>query len=83
MTVLEETRKAKSFLNGIDLLKIKETLNKINFNARERELLPYILDKLTVKEIAIELNLSPSYISFLKQTIYRKIATYLDVVNYS
>lgn len=79
MNLLEETRKAKTFLNGINLIEIKETLNKINFNARERELLQFILDKKTVKEIAIELNLSTSYISYLKEQIYRKIAMYLDL----
>lgn len=79
MNLLEETRKAKTFLNGINLIEIKETLNKINFSARERELLQFILDKKTVKEIAIELNLSTSYISYLKEQIYRKIAMYLDL----
>lgn len=73
-----ETKKAKDFLNSVDLEFIQSTLQKINFTSREKRLITMMLDKKTIKEISIELNLSMSYIAALRQQIYNKISVYLQ-----
>ena len=74
-----QTQKSKDFLSSVNLNRIYQVINRINFNSRERIIIDYILDKKTIKEMSIELNLSLSYIASLKQEIYRKIYIYLEL----
>lgn len=71
------TRKAKLFLNGVDLDYITSTINKINFSPVEKKVLTEILDRKSIKEISINENYSMSYIAFVKNNIYKKISAYL------
>lgn len=79
MKQLVKTKVAKDFLHGVDLDYIEGTIHKINFNNREKLIIDYILKGLSVKEMSIELNLSTSFISALKQDIYSKIYDYLQL----
>lgn len=81
MITKSQTKKAKSFIYSVDLSRIKQVIDNINFNSREQRIIQYMLDKKTIKEIAIELNLSLSYVAYLKQVIYQKIYIYLELEN--
>lgn len=81
MITKSQTKKAKSFIYSVDLSRIKQVIDNINFNSREQRIIQYMLDKKTIKEIAIELNLSLSYVVYLKQVIYQKIYIYLELEN--
>lgn len=79
MKELNKTKVAKEFLNNVDLIYIEETIKKINFSNRELHIIEYILKGLSIKEMSIELNLSTSFISAIKQDIYSKIYDYLQL----
>ena len=81
MITKTQTKKAKSFIYSVDLSRINQVVDNINFNPREKRIIQYMLDKKTIKEIAIELNLSLSYVAYLKQVIYQKIYIYLELEN--
>lgn len=76
--IKNETKRAKAFLNSVDLEFITTTIQKINFTPKEKILLSMMMDRKSIKEIAIEMNLSMSYIAALKQQIYNKISVYIQ-----
>lgn len=81
MKLKKQTKRAKEFLSSVDLNQIYHVINNINFDSREKLIIQMILENKTIKEMSIELNLSLSYIAYLKQEIYRKINVYLLLKN--
>jgi len=72
---------ARRFFKLVNLNYVRSVLENINFSEREKKIVNLMLDRKTIKEMSIELNLSLSYIAFIKQEIYKKIYLYIQEKN--
>ena len=73
----EETVKTKRILRSVDKAFVMELLGKVNLTQRELKIIKDTeLERKTIKEMSIEMNLSLSYISVIKKSAMDKIYRY-------
>lgn len=73
----EETVKTKRILRNVDKAFVLELLGKVNLTQRELKIVKDTeLERKTIKEMSVEMNVSLSYISVIKKSAMDKIYRY-------
>lgn len=73
----EETVKTKRILRNVDKAFVLELLDKVNLTQRELKIIRDTeLERKTIKEMSVEMNVSLSYISVIKKSAMDKIYRY-------
>lgn len=71
------TTAAKKLLRNVDKSFVMDLIDSINMTSREKKILSDTeLEKKTIKELSVEMNLSLAYISVLKRSAIRKVYEY-------
>lgn len=77
MVMSAETKQAKIFLQNSDLTYLKSIIENVNMSKREKHILVRSeLDKATLLEIAIEMDLPLSCVSYSKNKSLKKLYLY-------
>lgn len=73
----KETIKTKRILRNVDKVFVLELLDKVNLTQRELKIIRDTeLERKTIKEMSVEMNVSLSYISVIKKSAMDKIYRY-------
>lgn len=71
------TTAAKKLLRNVDKSFVMDLIDSINMTSREKKILSDTeLEKKTIKELSVEMNLSLAYISVLKRSAIQKVYEY-------
>lgn len=68
---------AKKLLRNVDKSFVMDLIDRINMTSREKKILSDMeLEKKTIKELSVEMNISLGYISVLKRSAIQKVYEY-------
>lgn len=75
--IRQTTVLAKKLLHNTDKIFVQELLDRINMTSREKKILvDSELEKKSIKELSIEMNISTDYVTALKRSAIEKVYEY-------